>query len=67
MNDTSLDTRLAAARDREARAHEAIRAYEDGAQTVGSPADRVKQYQPLQDELDAAEAEVAKLEGELAG
>ena len=70
LTDSDLEAALAKAVEREEKAHQAIKTYEDAAAGDSgdrSPADRVKEYAPLQDELEAAETELAALEQEKAG
>ena len=69
LSDSDLQAALAKAVEREEKAHEAIKAYEDAAASDSGdrkPADRVKEYAPLQDELEAAETEREALEAEQA-
>ena len=67
LSDADLDTALTRAVAREEQAHTAIKKYEDeaaSAETNRSPAERVKEYAPLQDELEAAETEREAIEAE---
>ena len=69
LSDSDLQAALAKAVEREEKAHEAIKTYEDAAASDSGdrkPADRVKEYAPLQDELEAAETEREALEAEQA-
>jgi len=65
LTDDELQSRIGTATERETEAHEAIRNYEDRVAREGaSPAQSVEGYTPLQDALDAAEADLEALEAE---